>query len=202
MKNNTEVDNIEIIKPLLNFDSPDDFYYLQILQRKKENPQLGSNSRVIKNYYISSVSYLEGKYEEIKQLCNHFNARASIRLNRRNYESVALKAMVNMANSMHNKEYSFIKKSYDRAVGQGNSEPKTSRTWILDVDGDFSDKERRMVINFIRGTAPYNPKEVAIIPSKSGLHIVVNPFDLRDFKVEYPEIEVHKNNPTNLYIPI
>tara|TARA_R110000822_G_scaffold5266_9_gene22614 strand:+ start:238 stop:846 length:609 start_codon:yes stop_codon:yes gene_type:complete len=202
MKNNTEVDNLEIIKPLLNFDSPDDFYYLQILQRKKENPQLGSNSRVIKNYYITSVANLEGKYDEIKQLCNHFNARASIRLNRRNYESVALKALINMANSMQNKEYSFIKKSYDRAVGQGNSEPKATKTWILDVDGDFSERDQRKLINFIRGIAPYNPKEVAIIPSKSGLHIVVNPFDLRDFKVEYPEIEVHKNNPTNLYIPI
>jgi len=53
------IDNLDKIKPLLNFESEDDFYYLQILQRKKENPELGSNSRVIKNYYIKSVEELE-----------------------------------------------------------------------------------------------------------------------------------------------
>lgn len=51
------IDNIELILPFLKFESKDDFYYLQILQRKKENPQLGSNSRVIKNYYISSQEF-------------------------------------------------------------------------------------------------------------------------------------------------
>ena len=48
------INNLKIIKSLLTFESKDDFYYLQILQRKKENPQLGSNRRVIKNYYINS----------------------------------------------------------------------------------------------------------------------------------------------------
>jgi hypothetical protein len=33
------VDNFEKIIPLLKFDSEDDFYHLQILMRKKENPQ-------------------------------------------------------------------------------------------------------------------------------------------------------------------
>ena len=76
------INNLEIIKPLLNFSSEDDFYFLQILQRKKENPQLGSNSRVIKNYYIKSVEHLELRYPEIIELCSVFNARASIRLNK------------------------------------------------------------------------------------------------------------------------
>ena len=54
------IDCINHIKDLLVFESADDFYFLQILQRKKENPQLGSNSRVIKNYYITSTQYLFG----------------------------------------------------------------------------------------------------------------------------------------------
>lgn len=32
------MDNIDKILPFLKFESEDDFYYLQILQRKKENP--------------------------------------------------------------------------------------------------------------------------------------------------------------------
>lgn len=75
------IDVFDKVKDLLTFESDDDFYYLQILQRKKENPQLGSNSRVIKNYYIGSVEYLENRYEEIRKLCTEFNARAMLRLN-------------------------------------------------------------------------------------------------------------------------
>lgn len=194
------IDNLNKVIPFLKFDSPDDFYYLQILQRKKENPELGSNSRVIKNYYINSVEYLLKHYGEIKQLCEQFNARASLRLNKRSYEKVAYKAMVNIANSMANREYSFIKKSYDRAVGNGHNDK--DKTWILDVDGDF-DNDTLVIIDQIINTA--NPevdhnKIKAYIPSKSGLHIITEPFDLREFSKIFPEIEIHKDNPTNLYI--
>ena len=58
-----KVDNLEALLPFLKFDDKDDFYYLQILQRKKENPQLGSNSRVIKNYYIKSTDKLIARYD-------------------------------------------------------------------------------------------------------------------------------------------
>ena len=197
-----EIDNLEILKPFLRFDDPNDFYYLQILQRKKENPQLGSNNRVIKNYYINSVEYLESHYHEIKELCKQFNARASLRLNRRNYENVAFKAMVNIANSMQNREYSFIKKSYDRAVGNGNSEPKGSKTWILDWDGDFDIYDAEKLGNLLNKSQPIEQETfICFIPSKTGMHIIVSPFDSRDFQKEYPEVEIHKNNPTNLYIP-
>lgn len=87
------VDNFDIIKPLLTFSSEDDFYYLQILQRKKENNTLNSNSRVIKNYYISSLDYLENRKEEITTLCTVFNARACLRLQPRSYKKVAFRAM-------------------------------------------------------------------------------------------------------------
>jgi hypothetical protein len=63
------IDNLKLILPFLKFESQDDFYYLQILQRKKENAELGSNSRVIKNYYIKSEEYLLDRYDEIKKLC-------------------------------------------------------------------------------------------------------------------------------------
>ena len=99
-----EIDNLELILPLLKFESEDDFYLLQILQRKKENPQLGSNSRVIKNYYISSEKYLLERYSEIKTLCQVFNARASLRLNKRSYEKVGFQTLENVANTMKNKD--------------------------------------------------------------------------------------------------
>ena len=84
------IDVFNQIKDLITFESDDDFYFLQILQRKKDNPHIGSNSRVIKNYYIGSIEYLEDKYDEIKSVCDQFNARASLRLNKSSYRKVAI----------------------------------------------------------------------------------------------------------------
>lgn len=195
------IDNLKILLPFITFESEDDFYYLQILQRKKENPQLGSNSRVIKNYYINSQEYLIKHYDEIKNLCGMFNARASLRLNRRSYRNVAFKAMVNIANSMSNKEYSFIKKSYDRAVGLGHNEPKKTKSWILDIDDDVSSKELKAIKALIDMEMPVGNKILAEVPSKSGIHLITSPFDLRQFRVVFNNIEIHKDNPTNLFIP-
>lgn len=192
------MDNLKLILPFLQFDSEDDFYYLQILQRKKENPQLGSNSRVIKNYYITSQQYLLDRYEEIKSLCNLFNARASIRLNRRSFEKVGFKALENIANTMQNREYKHLMKSYDRACGLLNNE-KIKR-WILDVDD--KDKNLIEITGFIGEIEPIGNKILEVIPSKNGYHIITTPFNLESFKKKYLDIEVHKDNPTNLYLEL
>lgn len=193
------VDNLRLILPFLKFESEDDFYYLQILQRKKENPQIGSNSRVIKNYYINSEEYLINHYDEIKKLCEVFNARASIRLNKRSYEKVAFKVMVNIANTMSNREYEFIKASYDRACGLGHNDKE--KKWILDFDFILkSQKDIQSYIHYINKQQPEGNKVLATIPSKNGFHLITKPFDLREFERDF-NVEIHKDNPTNLYIP-
>jgi hypothetical protein len=195
-----EVDNLRLILPLLKFESKDDFYYLQILQRKKENPELGSNSRVIKNYYITSQEHLLKRYDEIKKLCQVFNARASIRLNKRSFEKVAFKTMVNTANSMSNREYEFIKSSYDRACGLGHNDK--DKTWVLDIDNPFYQNiSLSEVKEYINNAEPFGDKTYILLPSKSGCHMIVKPFNLQGFSEKYPKIEVHKDNSTNLFIP-
>jgi hypothetical protein len=196
------IDNLSLIEPFLKFDSEDDFYYLQILQRKKENPQLGSNSRVIKNYYISSLESLTKRYHsEIIPLCDEFNARAMLRLNKRSYRKVAFKAMQNIANSMCNDEYKFIRSSYDRAVGQSHNDK--NKKWILDIDDHV---DRNFLLNLRKYLMHRDPldgvdKVLLEIPTKNGIHVITKPFDRRDFGVLYPNIEIHKDNPVNLYIP-
>lgn len=191
------VNNLEKILPFLTFESADDFYYLQILQRKKENPEIGSNSKVIKNYYITSQQYLIERYDEIIKLCEVFNARASIRLNKRSFESVGFKTLENIANSMRNREYKFLKASYDRACGVGHNDK--NKKWILDID----EKEvSPIMLAFIdHNIEPKSSKLYEIIPSKSGFHVITKPFNTQEFSKEYSDIEIHKDNPTNLYIP-
>ncbi len=192
------IDNIQLILPFLKFESKDDFYYLQILQRKKENPEIGSNSRVIKNYYITSEEYLLDRYDEIKKLCEVFNARAMIRLNKRSFEKVGFKCMINLANTMMNKEYQFLKVSYDRACGLGHND--SEKKWILDID-TIDEKFNRNLQLDIYQFEPKGNKILGHFKSKSGSHLITTPFNLEKFKINYPEIEVHKDNPTNLYIP-
>lgn len=202
------IDNLEKVLPFLQFDSEDDFYYLQILQRKKENPELGSNSRVIKNYYIRSQQHLLDRYEEIKTLCRVFNARASIRLNKRSFEKVGFKALENIANTMQNREYKHLMKSYNRACGLLNNE-KVKR-WIVDVDKDEV-IWLEQIIKAIQPCEPFGNKILAQIPSKSGIHLITKPFNLQQFKdyftddlsaygMDYIDLEIHKDNPTNLYL--
>jgi hypothetical protein len=173
------IDNFNIIYPLLTFESEDDFYFLQILQRKKENPELGSNSRVIKNYYIKSVDHLLLRYDEIKMLCDMFNARASIRLNKRSFEKAAFKALSNFANTMQNKSYDHIMKSYDKACGETNNEK--TRSWIVDVDSD-DNKLLSTIISAIDPCMPEGNKIITVLPSKNGFHIITKPFNVVEFR--------------------
>jgi hypothetical protein len=192
------VDNFSNIIQLMKFESSDDFYYLQILQRKKENSQLGSNSRVIKNYYIKSVDELVAKMDEIITLCDTFNARASFRINKRSFKKVAYKALCNVANTLHNGEYKHIAKAYDRACGKNHNESKETKRWILDID-DVSDYGA--INQYLHTYHNDIYDDLHIIDSKNGLHIISPPFRLDKFKEQFPKISVHKDNPTNLYIP-
>ena len=47
----------------------------------------------------------------------------------------------------------------------------------------------------------YKSKIKAIIPTKNGFHVITSPFELNTFKEKYPSIEVHKDNPTIIYVP-
>ena len=77
------VDNFELIRRFMHFESTDQFYFMQILQRKKDGPGpngivCGTNNkaRAIKSYCITSVEMLDRISIEVKHLCEYFNARA------------------------------------------------------------------------------------------------------------------------------
>jgi len=196
------IDNFNLIYPLLNFDSEDDFYFVQILQRKKDNPNNvhGSNnsSRLIKAYYISSVDSLKRLKEEMIHLADYFNARVGINLNKRSYYKTAFHTMQTIANQMSNKDFKNVRSAYNTSCGVCNV--NDDKRWILDVD-EKGRKTNDIILFIERECEPIGNKYITIIPSKQGFHIITKPFNLSVFKKEYPDIEVHKNNPTNIYIP-
>jgi hypothetical protein len=205
------INNLEIIKPLLTFPKPgDSFYFLQILQRKKDHPgkRLGgsnNNSRLIKAYYIKSVEHLDDVWEEITTLCNVFNARAGVNLNPRSFEKAAYDMNIKIAHQMKNREFEGMRKSYDSVCGEYHAE--MDKRWIVDIDTKDLGwlMQYRYTINMLHdqgnSQSGKNYKILAEVPSRSGFHIITQPFNLANFAADHPGIEVHKNNPTNLYIP-
>lgn len=192
------LDNFEQIKGLLNFESGDDFYFAQILQRKKENIELGSNSHVVKTYFIRSVEELEFHKGEMICLAEYHNARVYLNLNKRSFEQIAFQNLRKITDIIMNKDYKSVRKSYSSVCGNYCSDKK--RKWIIDVnDKSINENEFIEAINAIR---PEGEKFVAKIKTKNGYHLIVTAFDMqayRNFKL--PVHDIQKDNPTLLYIP-
>ena len=177
------------------------FYHLQILKRKKENPDLGSNARVIKTYYISSIDYLENKMDEIVSLCGLHNARAYINLNRRSYKTMAFQTLKKVTNQIMGGDYRACRKAYESVCGT-YSAAKEDKSWIIDIDYDDDVVEDLVEMeNVISELILETNREpnIWMVPTKNGVHYITQPFNLKQFREEYPDIEVHKNNPTILY---
>jgi len=198
------INNLEKIKELLNFEDEHDFYFLQILQRKKDHPEgtvVGSNnsSRLIKGYYIYSIDQLDKYFKEITMLCHLFEARACINLNKRNATDISLRMLARLADNIRNGHPESSSSLFNTVCGETHSEK--DKKWIIDIDDIYNDEQYLDLVNFLHDLEPIGSKVITNLSSKNGFHIITKPFNMQKFKDTHPTIDVHKNNPTNLYIP-
>ncbi len=195
------IDNIELIKPLLNFSEPGDFYMLYVLKRKKDQPEGERDNhqsvRTIKTYCVESVEYLEKRYDEIKQLCEMFKARAYIHVQKQNHRDVSLNMMVALAQRIQDGNHK-QQGLFDSVVGQIKTHEKR---WIVDVDTlDAAELIGVMLaINICKPTD--EDKIITSIPTKNGFHLITKRFDVIQFSKQYPNIDIQKKNPTLLFLP-
>jgi len=207
------VNNKELIKPLLIFPKPEDsFYFIQIIQRKKDHKgeTLGgsnNNSRLIKAYYIYSIDQLEKQWDEMVKLAEVFDARVSINLNPRSAYKATMQTVVKIANQMSNSNFRDTPKAYNSVCGEYHHE--IDKRWIVDIDKEDLDKVEDVVTcikdlqaDLSEHEVAKNYKILAVLPSKSGVHIITHPFNVQAWcSTTFSHLELHKNNPTNLYIP-
>jgi len=194
------INNLELIKPLLNFDNEDDFYMLYIFKRKKDQPEGERDNhqsvRTIRSYCIKSIEQLEKRYDEIIQLCEMFKARAYIHVQKQNHKDVALDMLVDLAQRIKSGQHQ-QQNLFDSVVGQMKTYEKR---WIVDIDTKDEDTilNIRYIINTIR---PEGLKVHRNIPTKNGYHLITDRFDVMEFKKYYPDVDIQKKNPTLLYYP-
>lgn len=196
------INNLELIKPLLNFEKPGDFYMLYVFKRKKDQPEGERDNhqsvRTIKTYCIESIDHLERRWDEIVQLCEMFKARAYIHVQKQNHFDVSLSMMVQLAQKIQDGNHN-QKGLFDSVVGQIKTQEKR---WIIDID--TKDKtEMFSITDFINHECMPNDfnKVIATIPTKNGYHLITKRFDVMHFSKTYPEIDIQKKNPTLLYYP-
>lgn len=191
------IDSFDQIKPWITFDTHDDFYYLQIMQRRKEHPELTKNSRVIKNYYIRNLDYLEKRYSTIKDMCNYFKARAGLRLNKRSFKKVAFRTLQNITAQMMQDDFMSARQAFDKACGQCHN--AKNKKWIIDID-EKDENFTKEVIAYINTLQPQGDKLYGRLETLNGVHLITSPFNTQAFSEVY-KLDIHKDNPVNLYIP-
>ena len=194
------IDNIEQIKQLLNFENDGDFYMLYVFKRKKDQPEGEKDNhqsvRTIKTYCVDSVEYLDKRYDEIKQLCEMFKARAYIHVQKQNHKDVSLEMMMSLAERIKNGQH-IQKGLFDSVVGQIKTHEKR---WIVDIDTK-DDNFRLNVMRVINRCRPEGNKIYATIPTKNGYHLITDRFDIVEFMKVFPDVDVQKKNPTLLFLP-
>lgn len=195
------VDNFDQIEKLLNFENEGEFYMIQIMQRGKDqnDGRASSSVRIIKSYFVNSIEYLESRKEEIKSLCEFFNARACIVLNKKSQKQVSLKGLEIMAHLVAHEEYHTFRSVFETACGQTGA-CDGNKAWIVDIDTK-DDAEVAYVIETVMKCEPFvDDKIVAKIPTVHGYHLITRPFNKKKFSDMYNgTIDIHDGTPTLLY---
>lgn len=197
------INNFELISNLIrNKAGAGEFYFLQILKRRKDNPDMERDMNVIDNFFIKGAEDLERKQKRIIELCDNNNARAYFRLNKRSERKVALQTLRLIAENIAADNYD-IKSCYTSCCGQYHSDE--NKTWVVDLDGYTEASPLMMAFIDYKcepiATDVNDGKCIATIPTKNGIHLITKPFRLDKFKLEYPDVDVHKDSNTCLYIP-
>jgi hypothetical protein len=199
------IDNLQLIKPLLNFSEKGDFYMLYVFKRKKDQPEGERDNhqsvRTIKTYCIESLDHLDRRWEEILQLCEMFKARAYIHVQKQNHFDVSLNMMVALAQRIQDGNTN-QKGLFDSVVGQIKTQEKR---WIVDIDTKDEITVHRIVHIIDSNIKPEGSKIITCIPTKNGYHLITKRFDVLEFtkymKLQGDVPDIQKKNPTLLYYP-
>ena len=192
------IDNWKHIREHLDFSDPDKFYFIELMQRKKDDPSFSANNRMVKYYCVTSLEYYDQIEDEVKKLSDVTGSRVYILVNRRSYMKCCLTLMKDVAQLAIDHNYQHFPKLISTVVGRYSDEP--NRNWIVDLDGT-SEEEEKEIKNYIDSIEPY------IVGSKikwenetlNGKHLITSAFNVLKFSKRYPDIDIHKDNPTLLY---
>lgn len=190
------LDNSDLIAPFCPATMDGDtFIYTEMLDRGRRKGNNGH--RLVKTFYHRSIDEFQEQWPTIKKLCDLALVRACTRLAPRSYAKVGREFTRMVVEASLTDNWAGMKSLYNRACGIVSPNQKL---WLFDVDKRDEMTER------LAYKLSQDGHLRARIPSKKGEHLITVPFDSRDYTGNHGwglwgEVELHKDNPTNLYIP-
>jgi hypothetical protein len=177
------IDNFKLLRDKLVFKNDEWFYYIEVIQRKKDGnevPNSSNKQRRITSFYISSLEEYDKQEQMIKEFCDKFNARAYIRITPCSWETVALSSSIRFLKRIEDGNVYKVHNIFDSECCTTKSPLK--KLWLIDSD---TKEELKL-----------DPRIIVLyeVPTNQGIHYIVYPFDKRIYK----EDNLKTSNPLTL----
>lgn len=189
-----KIDNFKQIQAYLEKDDLVYLYEVQVLRRGKDHPELPAANWCVKSIYIKGKEDLIKHQEEIIKLCETFQARAYISMNRKSNRKCLENAIKCYAERLYDGDFKKPEAIWSHAVGTTKPENKW---WLIDVDSKDVDLLQK-VTEYIPQQAPNKPI-IGIIPTVAGFHVLCYPFNCSQFDAQFKDAEIKKHGLTLLY---
>ena len=209
--------NFELIKNFIQTqwegkfnENTDAFYTVEIIGRKKDGATI--ESRKFKTYYIKAIEDFDKYENEIKTICDLLKMRAYVSVNAKSWRKVTLNTMAEYADRIAHDNFEKPYSIFDSCSAKYVE--RSEQLWIVDVDkedadwysvnGEYTvDQLTEYYVGMIENCEP-KKKIVAVIPTRTGKHIIAHPFNTVEFankacRCKAIEGLIKKNNPTLLY---
>ena len=195
------IDNFNLIWKILDFKSDDDYYFIELIQRRKDFPE-GSNVKsqtCVGSYMIKSRDQFENLENEIKLICRMHNARAYINPSRKSLKRTTVLLAEQLFGMMVQGDCHKLNSRLESAAGLCKPE-HDAKLFVVDLDTKDNAAFQK-VTNILAMLATVE----AVVPTVNGFHFITAPFNCMDFHAEclkakiYPVPEIKHNSPTLLF---
>ena len=192
-----EIDNFQNVREIMKFSNPGDTtYFVELIKRKKDNPDMMDSREFIKQFYFRSEQEFNNAEQSIKNLCQQLGCRAYIYLNARSKAVIDKYTKIyadrfrrnrNMARHFGNNPMAF-------AAGRSFDAPDRPLCFV-DIDSDdFNDISMAMKIIQDAGIQPL----FAYRSMNNGLHVILpNKDDAK--KLDFSPINGNLNGLSQFY---
>lgn len=196
------IDNFDAIKEHLQFDKPGDIYVVHVMFRVKDLRNDAykqmylsheETQRLVRTYYVDSLSYLDKKIPAMKDLAINNKARVYFTMTRKNRitcNRVILKKLIDEVDNP-NVRYDHLIRSavcgchisdfkwwtldidYDTEIIDTNNIGAMSRVRLYDIKDDIVSEMAKLVDE----TKTRSGSEIFEVPTKNGCHVMTPPFN-------------------------
>ncbi|WQJ53680.1 MAG: hypothetical protein [Wendovervirus sonii] len=208
------VNNFNLIKNNISFLNERSFYFIQVLKRKKENPEMHAYSELMGYFYIFNKEQLEKAMPQIIDLCEKNRARAYIKMNMLDARSVMCKQGELLFQDMRKDGWQYIHKNvrriirialnirfgwwqnivqsylFNSACGQCGKQDGAEKLYLVDLD-DVTPYSHEMndvakFINYSLEPLDHPDKVKMVVPTRNGCHLLTTGFNMESFRKVYP----------------